>query len=149
MIYKWIIHVKLRFLELWLTHHERINKKVIVLEGIESRRGGDSIFVIFAQLHCCHHCSQSTKHQIVENFHFWFAFWVFTESVAREKEWKWQSKMLCVFSAEWDILRLCEIRVKRGVYGIYRWKKTGVFILCLPSLLYNVSVVVVLTFWLF
>ena len=129
MIYKWIMNVKLWFLELWLTHHERINKKVIVLEGTESRCGGDSIFVIFAQLHCCHHCSQSTKHQIVENFHFWFAFWVFTESVTREKGWKWQSKMLCVLCR----VRYTVRRVKRDLYGIYRWKKTGVFILCFPS----------------
>ena len=40
-------------LERRVTHHEGVDEEVIVLEGIESRRSIDSIFVVLAELHCC------------------------------------------------------------------------------------------------
>lgn len=54
------------------THHERINNKIIVFEGIESCGGVDSIFVGLAQLKSCHHRTQCPKHHIEEQLHFRF-----------------------------------------------------------------------------
>ena len=55
------------------THHERVNEKVIVLEGIESWRGIDSVLAVLAQLHRCHHSADSTENQVIENLHFRFS----------------------------------------------------------------------------
>lgn len=52
------------------THHERVNDEVIVLEGIESRGGVNSIFVAFSELESCHHHCQPPKHQEVKHLHF-------------------------------------------------------------------------------
>jgi hypothetical protein len=51
------------------THHEGINEKVIVLEGIEGRRSVDSIFVVLAELESCHNSAQSSEHHVVEQLH--------------------------------------------------------------------------------
>lgn len=53
-----------------ITHHERVDDEVIVLEGIESRSGVDSVLVVLAQLHYRHHRPQSTENQVVKYLHF-------------------------------------------------------------------------------
>lgn len=53
------------------THHERVHKKVIVLEGIESGGGVDSVPVVFSQLDSCNYGTQSPKNEIVEDLHCW------------------------------------------------------------------------------
>lgn len=37
------------------THHERINKKIVVFEGIENRGCVDAISACFAEFKRCHH----------------------------------------------------------------------------------------------
>lgn len=51
------------------THHERVNEKVIVLEGIESGGRIDPVLVGFGELESCNNKRQCSKHQEVENLH--------------------------------------------------------------------------------
>lgn len=63
------------------THHEGIDKKVVVLEGIECGRCVDSVLVALAQFQSCHNRGQTTKHRVEEQLHFhspnYFSFSVF------------------------------------------------------------------------
>ena len=52
------------------THHEGIDKEVVVLEGIECGRGVDSVLVALAQFQSCHNRGQTTKHRVEEQLHF-------------------------------------------------------------------------------
>lgn len=66
------------------THHEWIDKDVIVLERIESGCGSNPIFACFAKLQCSYYSWQCSKHQKVKSFHFIILFF----SQIKEK-WIW------------------------------------------------------------
>lgn len=51
------------------THHEGVNKEIVVLEGIKSRGSVNAISAGFAELQDSHHSGESPKNEKVEELH--------------------------------------------------------------------------------
>lgn len=54
-----------------LTHHERVDEEIVVLEGVEGGGGVNAVFVRFAQLQAGDDRSQPTEHHEVEDLHWY------------------------------------------------------------------------------
>ena len=67
---KTLVRSRNHFPGIWIfTHHERVDKKIIVLERIESRGGIDSVLVVLAELNNSYNCRECTKYKEVEDLH--------------------------------------------------------------------------------
>jgi hypothetical protein len=51
------------------THHEGVYEDVVVLEGVECRRGGDSVLASLAELEPRHDGGEQAEHRVVEHLH--------------------------------------------------------------------------------
>jgi hypothetical protein len=51
------------------THHEGVYEDVVVLEGVECRRGGDSVLASLAELEPRHNGGERAEHRVVEHLH--------------------------------------------------------------------------------